>query len=166
MTIERGTRGTNPWRVEFLESLNGLTYEELATRKQLIDAELADIRAQLTAVRSRGTYADPQWYRATETAARFKGWQSQTIQTAMGLAKRAEAAKRAQRSQGEIDANRARRAERALTWERAFVQVAQRSLEPALFQALCDQAHIEFSLLQDMGQQPDSTGHGYHVEAH
>jgi hypothetical protein len=31
---------------------------------------------------------------------------------------------------------------------------------------LCDQAHIEFSLIQDMGQQPDGTGHGYHVEAH
>lgn len=69
-----------------------MSLAETESRCELIELEIANIRAQLSAARAEqhahGVYADPQWYAAATTALRYKGVEHQRLLALRGRLRR------------------------------------------------------------------------------
>lgn len=69
-----------PWAIE---QIARLSETDLLSLKVLVDQCAQEIRSQVNAAKAAavdGNYSDPHWFRAAESAARWKGRMSQAIQ--------------------------------------------------------------------------------------
>lgn len=75
----------SPKGTEFLEEIQQLSVEELEALKVSLDADLAQIHAQLGYAmaerQTTGRLADPLWFAKASAARRYQGWKSMTLAT-------------------------------------------------------------------------------------
>jgi uncharacterized protein HemX len=100
-----------------------LDRESLLRQKEHLEQEMDQVRDQIERAKVRqietGKYADPDWWRRANQVLRIKGRQVQAIQNELGGLKK----------------------HKASTWERAFVEAAERRLDPEVYQTLRDEAY-------------------------
>jgi hypothetical protein len=111
--------------------LEGISLEELQEMQEEVNRDLASIKLQITKAKSlaavEGKYADRDWWVRVNQALKIKGRQSQQIQKAIGLA------------------NKKRKQEHQLRFERRFMEIAKQELEPEVFQRIMSQVTKEMA---------------------
>lgn len=102
------------------------TLTELEARRDVVEEEIASIKAKLDKVRAEqkatGKWADPDWYRRAVTRQRFLGVEHQKL--CRSIAERKREAKVAHNA----------------SVERAFVAEAKAEFEPSFFEAMMARA--------------------------
>lgn len=123
MEKPRGSRDGNSGSTGFLLDLSGKSRDELMEMKLEIDCEIDSIKTQLESAKVTkavyGTYADPAWFRKATSALRIKGRQSQQIQMFLKKMK----------------------GERAIAFEKLFIEVAQDVLDKEMYLRLIDETN-------------------------
>ena len=105
------------------------TLTELEARRDVVEEEIASIKAKLDKVRAEqkatGRWADPDWYRRAMTRQRFLGVEHQKLCRSIA------------------DRKREARAARSGAVERAFVGAARALLGPEVFAQILSTAEAE-----------------------
>jgi hypothetical protein len=105
------------------------TLEELEARRDVLEEEIASIKAKIDNVRARrhatGEWADPDWYRRATTRQRFLGVEHQRITRLIAARKREQ------------------RAAQMASIERAFVGAAKSLLGAETFDRIMSAARAE-----------------------
>ncbi len=104
-----------------MESIKGMQEE-----RDLLETEIADIKNQLRVARSKaaatGEYADHDWFCRASAALRIKGRQFNYLNREIG------------------QQEKKLRRERNDSWERRFITVAKRRLDPETYESIVEEA--------------------------